>query len=370
MLLMQKGIIKGSLRKRASGAPHNENGFILVTVLLVIALLFPLVLAFNSKVQLNLIQAENFRNSVQALQMARSGVEVAIGVLKMDDSSYDSPRDRWGMSFPSVALGEGASQGALFVSIVDEDGKIPINRLIKDVTGTSDSTAKGNPMVEGQIVKKTEKNKTTGRSTAGDPVDREMETRVRDLITRSGGNPEIVNALIDWIDHDDEITGTEGAEDDFYKSRGYQCKNGPLDSLDELLSIKGFDRELVIDNKLKDYLTVSPTDGRINVNTAPLEVLQAVLGTKTTGLTQPLNESDVADLHRYREEHELKTTKDIASAIKISQDQLARITPLIKVNSSYFRVTSRYTIGKVIKTVEAVLRRDASTVTTVSWREF
>ena len=43
-----------------------------MTVLIVIALLFPLVLAFNSRVQLNLTQAENFRNSVQALRMARS----------------------------------------------------------------------------------------------------------------------------------------------------------------------------------------------------------------------------------------------------------------------------------------------------------
>jgi general secretion pathway protein K len=370
----QKRTIGDSPRKRLFKAQHDDGGFILVTVLLIIALLFPIVLAFNSKVQLSLIQAENFRNSVQALRMARSGVEGAIGILKMDDASYDSPKDRWGMGFPALAFGEGATQGILAVTIVDEDGKIPVNRLIKDTTGASQLADTGSSRNESQAAKKAEEKKPEQKKTDGpttvDEVDRDMETRLRSLITRLGGNPQIVDALIDWLDADNEITGSEGAENDYYKRLGYQCKNGPLDSLDELLSIKGFDRELVIDRKLMDYLTVAPTDGRINVNTAPLEALQVVLGTKTTSLAQPLSESDIEDLHRYREEHELKTARDIGSAIKISQDQLGKISSLVKVNSSYFTVTSRYTIGKVDKTVEAVLKRDGSTVTTISWREF
>lgn len=311
---------------------------------------------------------------MQALRIARSGVEGAIGILKMDDPSYDSPKDRWGMSFPSLALGEGATQGVLSVTIADEDGKIPVNRLIKDTTGASDSADRSSLQDAGQPAKKTEvktpDQKKTDGLTAIDSVDTEVEAHLRNLITRLGGNPEIVNALIDWLDADDETSGNEGAENDYYKSRGYQSKNGPLDSLDELLSLKGFDRELVDDRKLKDYLTVAPTDGRINVNTAPLEVLQVVLGTKTAGLVQPLTEGDIEDLDRYRAGHELRTTNDIASAIKISPDQLGRISPLVKVNSSYFTVTSRYTIGRVVKTVEAVLKRDGSTVTTISWREF
>jgi len=38
-------------RKKGSPAPSNEEGFVLVTVLLIIAILFPLVLAFGSRVQ-------------------------------------------------------------------------------------------------------------------------------------------------------------------------------------------------------------------------------------------------------------------------------------------------------------------------------
>jgi type II secretory pathway component PulK len=151
---------------------------------------------------------------------------------------------------------------------------------------------------------------------------------------------------------------------------GYHCKNGPLDSVDELLLIKGFEKGLVTDRKLKDFVTIAPTTGGINVNTAPLEVLKAVAGTETSQLAQPLSESDIESLVQYRDEHDIKDIKDITGAIKISQDQLGRLTSILKVKSSYFTVSSRYTIGKVVKNVEALLRRDDSTITIISWREF
>lgn len=305
---MQKGKQKDLLPKKAlRPLSSNEEGFILVTVLLVIALLFPLVLAFNSKVQLNLLQAENFRNSVQALRMARAGVEGAAGILKTDDQTYDSPRDTWGTQFPSLSLGD----GILMINIVDEDGKIPVNQVV---------------------------------ASNGSDVNKDVDMRLRSLITRLGGNPEIVDALIDWVDVNDEVTGSAGAEEEYYKERGYHCKNGPLDSLDELLTIKGFDKELVLERKLADYLTVAPTDGKVNVNTAVPQVLYAVLGTETTALATPLNESDVEDLVHYREEHEFKSLKEIDGVVKITTAQLAAIMPLAKVNSSFFTVRSRKSV--------------------------
>jgi general secretion pathway protein K len=345
---------------------QSNEGFILITVLLVIAVLFPLILAFNAKVQLNLIQAENFRNSVQATRMARSGVEGAIGILKQDDASYDSKRDKWAAAFPSLALGS----GVLNVTITDEDGKIPVNKLVTVVqsspaqTGASQAQAAAGSATSG----------TAAQSTAGkvvnDQVDQDLNTRLRALITRLGGRPEVVDALIDWLDSNNEVTESEGAEDDYYRQKGYRCKNGPLDSLDELSLVKGFDKELLIDKNLKGYLTIAPTDGKVNANTASLLVLQTVLETQTVSLPQPLPDGDVQNLARYRDEHDLKTINDVTSAVKISQTQASSIMPLVKVNSAYFTVNSRYTIGRVVKNVEALLKRDSSTVTTISWREY
>jgi len=320
-------------RKKGSPAPSNEEGFVLVTVLLIIAILFPLVLAFGSRVQVNLMQAENFRNSVQAVRLARSGVEGAMGILKGDDASYDSRKDRWALDFPSIA----ADEGKVDVRIEDDDGKISLNLLVLP---------------------------------NGVDVNKEVEQRLRSLIRRIGGRPEVVDALIDWIDINDDLTGTEGAEKEHYEEQGLQCKNGPIDSVDELAMIKGFDKDLLVTKKLLDYVTVVQTDGKINVNTAHPEVLLAVLATQTTGLAQPLNDGDVEDLVRYRDEHELKDIKELNQVVKISTAQAGTIANLVKVNSMFFTVRSTCSLAKVVHTAEAVLRRDGNTIITTSWREY
>ncbi len=359
-------MIRNSWRKRAYKAQSNEKGFILITVLLVIALLFPLVLTFSSRVQLNLTQAENFRDSVQALRLARAGVQGAIGVLKQDDPTYDSRRDNWATSFPSLSLTEG---GMLNVSIVDEDGKLPINNIVVTATQTQAQKTGTAPAAPTPAQSAAATNVAAPTTTAS-TINQDLVTQLKSLISSLGGRPEITDALIDWIDADDVVTGSEGAEESYYKGLGYHCKNGLLDSPDELLLVKGFDRGLVVDKKLKDFVTVAPTTGGINVNTAPLEVLKAVLGTQTGQLAQPFSESDIENLVQYRDQHDIKTIDDINGAVKITTTQLANAKSILKVNSSYFTVSSRYTIGKVVKNVEALLKRDGSTVTIISWREF
>jgi general secretion pathway protein K len=306
---------------------------VLVTILLVIAILFPLVLAFNSKVQINLLQAANHRDSIQASRMARSGVEGAMGILKSDDTAYDTLRDAWAIDFPAFSVGD----GVLEVKIADEEGKIAVNRLV---------------------------------GSKGDEVNEDLDQRLRTLIEQIGGKPEIVDALIDWIDVNEELTGVTGGEGDAYRASGYQVKNGPIDSVEELLLVRGFDKELLFQLKLSDYVSAIPdADGRININTAPPEVLRAVLGTKTTSLATPLTDGDIEDIVRYREEHEFKNVKDLEHVIKISTTQMGSITPLIKVNSSFFAVRSTFTVGKITKSVDALLKREGQTVKTVSWRE-
>ena len=313
--------------------PSNQEGFVLVTILLVIAILLPLVLAFTSRVQVNLLQADNFRNSVQAVRLARSGVEGAIGILRTDDPTYDTLKDTWALDFPALGVGEGKVE----VKIKDEDGKIPINQLVLS---------------------------------NGVDINQDVGQRLRKLISRLGGRPEVVDALIDWIDTNDIITAPEGAEDAYYKEHGYKCKNGPIDSLDELSMVKGFDKELLVDKQLLQYVTAAQTDGKINVNTAPAEVLYAVLGTQTAALAQPLSDSDLDDLVRHRDEHEFKNIQDVNAVVKISTTQAGNIAGLIKVNSVFFTVSSKCTLGKVVYNSEALLQRDGKNVTTISWREF
>ncbi|MCX8023531.1 MAG: type II secretion system minor pseudopilin GspK [Syntrophorhabdaceae bacterium] len=308
-----------------SKASSSDDGFILVIVLIVIAVLFPAILVFNSKTQINVLQAINFKDNVQAIRLARSGVEGAMGLLRADDPAYDSKKDIWAMDFPQLAVGE----GMLYVKIVDEDSKININQLIRP---------------------------------NGVDVDPYVEGRLRLLITRLGGKPEVVDALIDWMDADSEVKGSAGAENEYYKAFGMTPKNGPVDTIDELFMIKGFDKDLLVDKGLKYYITVVPTDGKININTAPKEVLFDISDRLRDGL--------VEEIIRYREDREYKTVDDVVNTLGIDAATAGVLKQYIKVNSTYFTVHSRYKVGKIVKNVEAVIRRQGKAVSVFSWREF
>jgi type II secretory pathway component PulK len=60
---------------------------------------------------------------------------------------------------------------------------------------------------------------------------------------------EIADAIVDWIDGDN-LPRANGAEDSYYQSLTppYHCKNGPLDSLEELLLVRGVTPELLFGN--------------------------------------------------------------------------------------------------------------------------
>ncbi len=93
----------------------------------------------------------------------------------------------------------------------------------------------------------------------------------------------MIDCLEDWKDEND-LHGLNGAESDdpFYEERGYPVKNGPLDSVEELLLIKNWGPEILYGKPadeesdaifgIADILTVWG-DGRVNLNTASTNLL-------------------------------------------------------------------------------------------------
>jgi type II secretory pathway component PulK len=95
---------------------------------------------------------------------------------------------------------------------------------------------------------------------------------------------ELMDCFYDWIDKGDEhrLNGAE-SEDPFYKERDYEVKNANLDTVDELLMIKGFTEAIVYGGPNPDKDGESMTgiaqwlttwgEGKVNLNTASREVL-------------------------------------------------------------------------------------------------
>lgn len=90
--------------------------------------------------------------------------------------------------------------------------------------------------------------------------------------------PELVDAWLDWIDSD-ELKHLNGAEKAYYKKQklGYEPRNGPLVTVEELRLIKGLD-EVFKDIELDSTFTLYGGRAAVNPNTATREVLMMIPG--------------------------------------------------------------------------------------------
>jgi type II secretory pathway component PulK len=61
------------------------------------------------------------------------------------------------------------------------------------------------------------------------------------LLTLPGITSEAADSIADWVDTDDNTTGSDGGESSYYEglAEPYECKNASFDTVDELLLVKG-----------------------------------------------------------------------------------------------------------------------------------
>ena len=85
----------------------------------------------------------------------------------------------------------------------------------------------------------------------------------------------IADSILDWIDPD-MLEKLNGAEDNYYMSLrpSYRCKNAPLERYEELLLIRGINREILA--KMEDFVCFEGT--AIDFRHAPLDVIYALTG--------------------------------------------------------------------------------------------
>jgi general secretion pathway protein K len=112
--------------------------------------------------------------------------------------------------------------------------------------------------------------------------DRSVRAMFGHLVRIQGGldtlaAEQLVSAIRDWTDADDDETDamlTGGSESGYYATRtpSYGCHNGPLDSAEELLLVRGMTPELF--DAIAPYITVYGRGEKVHVNMAALPVLR------------------------------------------------------------------------------------------------
>ena len=299
----------------------SEAGVALVLTLLITAILVTLIIETNYSTQVDLRIAGNLRNDLQALYLAKSGVNIAISYLKYDlqNTETDDLTEDWAKSYPPFPVGEGFVK----VTIEDENGKIDINKVVKE----------------------------------NGEVDPKIQESLSILFERAEVEMGILNSIIDWIDPDDDPR-PEGAEDYHYGSLDppYACKNGPLDTLSELLMIEGVTDEVY--GKISQHLTIY-SDGKININTASKEVLVC--------LDNGIDEGIAEVIIQFREEKPFDTTDELKDVLN-DEELYARISAIITVQSNAFSVVSIGRVERVEKMIRTIIDREGGQISYRYWR--
>ena len=87
---------------------------------------------------------------------------------------------------------------------------------------------------------------------------------------------ELAFSIVDWRDNDSVFQHPQyGAEDSDYRGQRYshEAKDGDYEVIEELLLVNKMDQEVF--DKIKHFVTIYG-EGKININTAPKEVLLAL----------------------------------------------------------------------------------------------
>ena len=340
---------------------RNNRGIALLLTVSVTTILVAATLEYNRQARVSLISTAAMRDNITLSQMSTSGIHAAMAILVKDkqESTTDSLLEDWADSEKTDELLAQIpfEDGKLTVNIMDEMGKIQANALV--------AFPNKNAFNEAQLG-------------VWERFLMNMSGEEEEEDVQEDSRPEaITNSVKDWLDSadDDAITGLSGAESEYYQDLDppYACRNGPLPDLDELLLIKGITPEMYYGDKeapgMSRFLTIHGVresggefayPGKININTADLPVLAALLPLENQDLIEALKEFRQSVLEG-EEGHDFSNPgwyKEIPGFSDINLN-----TNLITVSSDIFSIESEATLHDQKLMTTAVVQRvkDAKT---------
>lgn len=312
-----------------TGRLQDRSGFALVLTLVITSLMVAVVVEMIHQVYVDVSLSRGFRDGQQASILAESGVAGGARLLQraLSNRTYTSLSDKWA---EPIKLDD--EVGTVVITISEESAKINLNDLVSD---------------------------------------NEYKLFFPDVLKRLGRRLQLPEdrwgALADWLDSND-LPRSGGAESSYYRSLkpGYDARNGKLATLTELSLVKGFTVELV--RSLQPFVTIwseSPiASSRININTAPKEVLLA--------LDEGMDERMAESIMERRRLTPFKNTGELSNVSGIDAAVAGRLggSSLLTVNCILFRINAVARVKDAARTVEAVVRLGGGAPEYLSWREY
>lgn len=314
---------------------RTQKGVALVTALLVVAIAVVLASALVDRLFLDIRRTENLVHSDQAYMHALGLESIARLAMQYDRSfpetkEYDDKFQIEGLN--TQYLTAPVEGGIVSGQLIDLQSRFNINNLHP-----------GNKRQAKEI------------------------TRFQKLLSNLQLDPNLVWAVIDWIDQGQDVKNPAyGAEFDYYigLQPPYRSADTMMASPSELRLVKGFEDNNTYETLL-DYICTLPEYTAININTAPSEVLNS--------LDPNLQTTHVEQIVASRGENENSEAEASESALSESQFKtlgdfkqfMQRLNIKnfsadgISVGSDFFLLVTHAETGNGRTTLYSVIQRDA-----------
>ena len=262
------------------------------------------------------------RDQVQAQALAMAGVQWARQIINENmGGGIVHLGQPWALRLPALPIDNGSISGY----IVDAQGRINVNNL-------------------------------AGAPIAAAPTRVALQRLMIELGLPSG----LFNAIVDWVDADDRVSEPGGAEDSWYSGQTPSglAANAPVRRAGELLAVRGADAAAI--ERLLPFVGAVDAPVTVNVNTAPPEVLAAVVG--------GLDAAGTATLVASRKASPFATVADFRA--RLPRPDLVVDDTMIGVSSDWFEVSIEARQGDTLARARALLKRTpaARTWPVVVWQ--
>jgi len=252
---------------------NNQRGIALMAVLWVLVLLIALATEFAFSMKMEVNTTRNYKEDTESYYLSKAGLNLALAEL-FKEARFHSIHEQHGWITGNILPTQSASKTPGQEGLEDEETVQDF-----DIVNRTDIELENGSIT---YTIRDENGKISINTASKNTLDKLLQySGVEDKIIRS----TISDSILDWIDSDKNHR-LNGAENDYYRTQNppYFAKNGKIETIDELLKIRGITEEILygsteennedgnIYTGIVNHLTVYqiPT---VNPNTASEEVL-------------------------------------------------------------------------------------------------
>lgn len=276
----------------------TQKGVALLTILIMVVLATLLAMGILKSQQANLDETKLLLRQDQSLMYAQSAEYFFSELLIQDaeENQIDHLSENWAQPFPIFPVEDGFVSGQIY----DQQAKFNLNSVLKE------DGSRNEPAIE----------------------------FFKALLLRFSLDPNLVEAVIDWQDADQETVGAMGAENAYYQGikEGYLAPNQKFTSVKQLQMVRGFAGQPY--ELLKSYLTALPQhETKININTADALLLSLLSPQLDVIVITNALQKQKKDLQYFNHLEELW---EIEPFNKVDVAERAKYKDLFSAQSSYF----------------------------------